>query len=196
MDVPVDADVQCADGPCGQSIDVIVNPATRQVTHVVIKEQRAPHVERLVPVDWVTEAAPNVIHLRCTGGELAKLDEFVEHELITVWPSAAFGPVPEPVEVDLKHERVPQGELVIHRGARVRATDGHVGLVDEFLVDPASEHITHLVLREGRLWSKRDVTISVSQIDRIEQDVVYLKLDKRSIENLPSVSARLRTRLG
>jgi sporulation protein YlmC with PRC-barrel domain len=72
----------------------------------------------------------------------------------------------------------------------VEATDGHVGQVDEFLVDPTNEHITHLVLREGHLWGQKDVTIPVSQIDRIEQDVVYLKLDKHGIEKLPSVPVR------
>jgi sporulation protein YlmC with PRC-barrel domain len=118
------------------------------------------------------------------------MDEFVEREYITVWPSSTFAPMPEPTMVTLRHEHVPQGEVAIHRGARVEATDGHVGRVDEFLVDPVNERITHLVLREGHLWGKRDVTIPISQIDRIEQDVVYLKLDKHSVEQLPAVPVR------
>jgi sporulation protein YlmC with PRC-barrel domain len=153
-------------------------------------EKRAPHAERLVPIDWVTEATPHTIHLRCTSDRLAGMEEFIEREDILVWPTTTFAPVLEPTPVTLKHERVPQGELVIHRGARVEATDGHVGQVDEFLVDPTNEHITHLVLREGHLWGQKDVTIPVSQIDRIEQDVVYLKLDKHGIEKLPSVPVR------
>jgi hypothetical protein len=82
----------------------------------------------------------------------------------------------------------------MHRGARVEATDGHVGRVDEFLVDPMDGHITHLVLREGHLWGEKYVTISVSQIARLEEDAVYLKLDKQSIEALPTISARRRGR--
>jgi hypothetical protein len=54
-------------------------------------------------------------------------------------------------------------------------------------VAPADERVTHLVLREGNLWGQKDVTIPVSQIERIEANTVYLKLDKRNIEALPSV---------
>ena len=65
-----------------------------------------------------------------------------------------------------------------------------VGRVDEFLVDRETEHITHLVLREGHLWGQKDVTIPVSEIERIEEDTVYLKLDKEEIERLPSIPVR------
>jgi sporulation protein YlmC with PRC-barrel domain len=192
MDIPVNANVRCADGDCGQSVDVIVNPVTQQVTHVVVRERKASHAQRLVPVEWVMEAIPHLIHLRCTCDELAGMEEFIEREYITVWPSSIFSSssMPEPAVVTLKHERVPPGELVIHQGARVEAIDGHVGQVDEFLIDPTNERITHLVLREGHLWGKKDVTIPVSEIDRIEENMVHLKLDKHSIEKLPSVPVR------
>ena len=55
---------------------------------------------------------------------------------------------------------------------------------------PRTTACTHLVLREGHLWGKKDVTIPVDQIDRIEADVIYLKLDKAAVEHLPSVRAR------
>lgn len=192
MDIPVNANVRCADGDCGQSVDVIVNPVTQQVTHVVVRERKAPHAQRLVPVEWVMEATPHLIHLRCTCDELADMEEFVKREYITVWPSSIFSSssMPEPAVVTLKDERVPPGELVIRQGARVEASDGHVGQVDEFLIDPTNEHITHLVLREGHLWGKKDVTIPISEIDRIEENMVHLKLDKHSIEKLPSVPVR------
>jgi sporulation protein YlmC with PRC-barrel domain len=87
----------------------------------------------------------------------------------------------------IEHLHIPSGELAMRRGARVQATDGRVGQVDEFLVNPVNGYITHLVLREGHLWGQKDVTIPVSQIERIEENAVYLKLDKHSIEALPAV---------
>ena len=86
-----------------------------------------------------------------------------------------------------EHERIPTGEVVIRRGTHVKATDGDVGKVDEFLVDPENDVITHLILREGHLWGKKDVTIPVSEIDKIAEEAVYLKLDKKAIETLPTV---------
>jgi hypothetical protein len=88
------------------------------------------------------------------------------------------------VRVQRKH--IPPGELAMHQGARVEATDGHVGRVDEFLVD-SSEHITHLVLRDGHLWGQKEVIIPVSEIHHIEEDAVCLKIDRHTIESLPAV---------
>jgi hypothetical protein len=72
----------------------------------------------------------------------------------------------------------------------VNASDGCVRRVDEFLVNPANEHITHLVLRKAHLWGQEDVTILVSEIARIEEDTVPLKLDKQQIEALPAIPVR------
>jgi sporulation protein YlmC with PRC-barrel domain len=94
---------------------------------------------------------------------------------------------PESEVLPVRHKLTPAGELAVRQGARVEATDGRVGRVDEFLMDPQNDHITHLVLREGHLWGQKEVTIPVSEIERIEEDVVHLKIDKRKIEALPAV---------
>jgi sporulation protein YlmC with PRC-barrel domain len=202
MDIPVNAEVYAADGPCGRSTYIILNPMTRRVTHLVVKEKRFPHAEYLVPIDYVIEATPQLIRLRCTGHELKELEAFIETEFVSSnFPEYAGDPymtwpyvIPEAEAVPVEHERIPPGELAIRRGAQVEASDGHVGQVDEFLVDPKNGHITHLVLREGHLWGQKDVTIPVSQIDRIEEDTVYLKLDKHSVEMLPTIPVRRDTK--
>jgi hypothetical protein len=47
-----------------------------------------------------------------------------------------------------------------------------------------------LVLREGHLWGQKDVTVPVSKIKRIEEEDVYLDLDKAGIETLPAIPIR------
>jgi sporulation protein YlmC with PRC-barrel domain len=201
MDIPVNAEVKCADGPAGHSIVVILNPITRRVTHVVVKPKGFLHIERLAPVDFVTESTPHKIQLRCTLQELAEMEPFIDVEFIPAdhpymayaaeehmfWP---YVHVREDAMLPIETERIPPDELAIHRGAHVQATDGHVGTVDEFLVDLSGGHITHLVLREGHLWGQKDVTIPVSEIERIEEDTVYLKLDKHSVEKLPGIPVK------
>ncbi len=197
MDIPVNADVICEDGSCGRSTYVIIDPTTWQVTHVVVKEKGFPYVERQVSLDRVAETGHRTIRMKCTRDELAATDQFIEMEFLSgaepyssyeadeymVWPYT----LPDGVRVPLEHQRIPPNELAVRRNAKVEATDGHVGVVDEFLVDPTNGHITHLVLREGHLWGKKEVTIPVSQIDRIEESTVWLKLDKRSIEALSAI---------
>jgi sporulation protein YlmC with PRC-barrel domain len=192
MDIPINADVQCVDGLCGRSTYVILKPATRQVTHLVVREHRFPHTEHLVPVDWIVETTPARIRLRCTAQEVLETEPFIEAEYVPVdIPSYSAGASLWPYRVALL-EQVPPGELAIQPRARVQATDGRVGHVDEFLVEPATGRITHLVVREGHLWGQKDVTIPVVQIDRIEEDTVYLKLDKHAVGALSAIPVRRR----
>jgi hypothetical protein len=82
------------------------------------------------------------------------------------------------------------GELVVRRGACVRATGGPVGRADEFLMDPTSRRITHLVRRASHLWSRRDVIVPVSEIRPGGEGLMYLKLDRNAAESLPMIPAR------
>jgi len=140
-------------------------------------------------VDKIAEASPTTIYLRCLKDELTHMDPFIEHEYVMIMPDASMW-VPEPQMISMPHRCVPKGELAIERGSRVEATDGQVGKVDELLIDPHDEHITYLVLREGHLWGQKDVTIPALQIDHIEDDTVFLKLDKHTVESLPAVPVR------
>jgi sporulation protein YlmC with PRC-barrel domain len=195
MDIPIDAEVFCRDGLCGRSTYVVLRPKTEEATHLVVKGNESPHKEILVPVTAVTATTPDSINLSCTRDELGQLQPFFETEYVEVnIPRYAGGAYfmepyvyPDSETVRVKHESIPAGELAVRRGARVEATDGHVGRVDEFLVEPENDHITHVVLREGHLWGQKDVTIPISEIERFEENTVYLKIDKRSVEALPAI---------
>jgi sporulation protein YlmC with PRC-barrel domain len=201
MDIPLNAQVRCVDGECGHSTYVIINPVSRQVTHLVVKEKGFSTREHLVPIEWVTEATPDLVRLRCNREQLSNSEPFVETRYLRepipdyehMTGSYYVHPyrVPEVVTtVSVQERRIPPGELAVHKGAHVEASDGRIGQVDEFLVDPQDCHITHLILREGHLWGQQDVTIPVSEIDHVEEDIVFLKLDKQSIEALPSIPVR------
>jgi uncharacterized protein YrrD len=199
IDIPIHAKVICLDGhSCGQTTYVVLNPVTETMTHVVVELAVWPHDERLVPIDLVTESALDHICLNCSKGELTEMDTFIEtefiqsevneyltHPFVVVWPYHYS----EPRRISVEHERIPIGELAVRRGARVEATDGYAGHVDGFLVDEKSEHFTHLVLREGHLWGKKDIAVPVSDIVSIEEDKVLLNLDKDSLEKLAVVTA-------
>ena len=203
MDIPLNAEVRCADGVCGRSTYVIVNPVNEQVTHLVVREGWVPHTEYMVPLDLVIESTPDTIRLRCTKAELLSQEPFIDIEYIegdlsgfpyegdgfVMWP---YNMPEEDEAIPAEIERVPPGELAVRRGAHVAAADGRVGRLDEFLVDPVSGHITHLILRKGHLWGQKDVTIPVSEITRIEEDTLYLKLTRGQVEALPTIPVRRR----
>jgi sporulation protein YlmC with PRC-barrel domain len=184
----------------GKIVCVIVNPIHRQLSHVVVKEKGFVGLERLVPMAWVSESTPEEIHLGCTHRELANAEEFIdvqymeginpfedfEPEEYRMWPYV----IPEEEWQPLDIERIPPGELGFHRGARVEASDGPIGKIDEFLVNPDDLHISHLILREGHLWHPKRVSIPISAIQRFQDDVVTLNLSREEVEKLPEISVQ------
>jgi sporulation protein YlmC with PRC-barrel domain len=91
---------------------------------------------------------------------------------------------------DVQERNVPAGELALHSGMSVEATDGKVGKLDALVLDPSSGEVTNLLMREGHLWGKKEVAIPVSAIDWIDADTVYLKADKAEVKALPPVPVK------
>jgi sporulation protein YlmC with PRC-barrel domain len=199
MDIPLNAHVVCTDGSGGKTVAVVLNPSTEEVTHIVVSEPGFLGESVLVPLEYISESSPEQVRLRLSRKELAAQSPFVESDMIALPPSYTFatpglGYPPggaywsaELTNDDLPtlHASVPKGELTLQYGDSVEASDGHIGRIDELLIDPQTNEITHLVLREGHFWDKRDVTIDVKHIDRIEEHIVYLTLTKQQIEALP-----------
>jgi sporulation protein YlmC with PRC-barrel domain len=205
MEIPLNAQVECTDGVYGRSVYVLINPVDEKVTHLVVREDLSPNTEYIVPVDVVSATIVDTIQLRCSKAELEKMDPFIKttviekkvpvtdlgyHGAMYGWASPEYyTPFVTPeitTQVSEEHLQIPPGELAVHRGSRVEATDGYVGKVDEFVVNPENSHITHLVMREGHLWGKKDVMIPLSAMGDTREDTVFLKLDKSQIEALPT----------
>jgi sporulation protein YlmC with PRC-barrel domain len=210
MEIPLQAQVECADGICGRSVYVLINPVVDKVTHLVVREDSSPNTQYIVPVEAISATIVGTIQLRCSKADLEKMDPFVQTEFIEEKvPSANFvvgngmygmgsyyylpyvtsdGKAYESV----KTQQIPPGELAVRRGTRVEAKDGCVGKVDEFVVDAKNGHITHLVMREGHLWGKKDVIIPLSAMGDTHGDTVFLKIDKQQIESLPTFPLKRR----
>ena len=203
MEIPLQAKVECKDGVYGHSVFVLINPVLDKVTHLVVKRDSFPNTEYIVPVDIVSETIVDTIRLRCRKAELEKMDPFIKTTFIEEKVPYNYGSSGErygmgsyyympyitpgmTVQVPVEHQQIPPGELAVRRGTSVDATDGYVGHVDEFVVNPKNGHITHLVMREGHLWGQKDVIIPVSAMGETRDDTVFLTLDKHQIESLPT----------
>ncbi|MEW6028165.1 MAG: hypothetical protein ACOYZ8_12885 [Chloroflexota bacterium] len=200
IDLPLKAEVHCSDGIAGRSTFVIGNPINSKVTHLVVQSILPPFHEYLVSVDQVEETTDDRIMLKCTRNDFSKMELFWYEEYI---PSEVPGYLSTPDVPDVpaipgytmesvttfipvKRRNIPQDELALRRGARVEATDGYVGQVDELLINSNNMQVTHLVLLERHILQKREVTIPVSQIDHIDERTIYLNLDRQSVEELPT----------
>ena len=197
---PLNADVHCTDGFFGRSTHLLVNPATEKVTHIVVKSRKEKQQKFMVPVRFIKETTPELILLTLTREKLKDLEPFdqiyfskrqiqrfgADPMVTLLWPYV----VPENKVIAGKYSSIPPGELAVRRGAKVKATDGLVGQVTDFIVDPETGDITHMVLREGLFWDRKYITIAITEIDRIDEKKVHLKLNKKEVKQLPAIPIR------
>ena len=68
----IGSDATCTDGPCGQVKGVVVDPAQRELTHLVIEPAHREGLDRRAPLDLIEDSSPEV-RLRCTTSEFENL---------------------------------------------------------------------------------------------------------------------------
>jgi sporulation protein YlmC with PRC-barrel domain len=192
----------------GELADVIIDPVEKRVTHLVVKQHHEHGESRLVAIDLaVPDEDEAEISLSCAADEVRQLpniedfaylrlgepvvsdpdwDVGVTNVLALPYYDTALGPAGALDEnVGVFYDRIPKGEVEIRRSSSVITADGEfVGEVDGFLVEGA--HITHFVLERGHLWGRRDVTVPIGSVTRVESDTVTVGLSKDEIGALPS----------
>ena len=210
MPFRIGADATCTDGACGQVSRIIVNPAAREVTHLVVDPKHRHGPGRLVPVDLV-DATTGQIRLRCTLAEFQTLRPAEETESVpdldptghagnpdqVKWvlspvglplrvrdPREPGGPeAPQEVTVD----SIPSGEVDVRRDLTVCATDGEIGQVQGLVVEPGGHHVTHVLLQKGHMPGRKEVAIPIGAVTKIGTLLIHLSLTKHQVKDLPPV---------
>jgi sporulation protein YlmC with PRC-barrel domain len=209
----IGATAHCTDASCGQLLRVVVDPVRRAITYLVVgpKHEHGHAVERLVPVD-IAEVTADGILLRCTKTEFDKLDPAEETHFVVgsehpgyssnqvltlpyrglsgVWTEGQgwdAGGQHGPVRQTVTYDSVPLGQVQVRRGEHVHATDGQIGRVEGLVIEPASHHVTHVLLQEGHLWGRKEVSIPIGAVTGVEAGVT-LNLSKQEVEDLPPVA--------
>ena len=205
--------VRCTDDAFGELADVVIDPTTRRVTHLVVQPRRKSEPARLVPIERARggEEADGTIVLDGTVAEIGQLErvreaaylrlgEFpvedpdwevgIEEMLAQPYYQGLDAVGAEPIAYDdhvmWQYDRIPKGDVEIRRASPVTSADRHhLGHVDGFMVD-GQDHIGHLVLEHGHLWGKREVVIPIGAVARVETDAVVLTLSKDEVGALES----------
>lgn len=203
--------VRCTDGSYGDLADLVIDPTRKRVTHVVVRpEHQEAGANRLVPVDLIAETpGDRELVLRCSVEDVNKLDTVQEVAFLRLgefptedpdwdvgvsdvlatpyYEGTSFGEYVGDFNDAMTYDRVPKGEVEVRRASPVFSADGHhLGHVEGFVVD-GEDQITHVVLERGHLWGKRDVTIPIGSVAKVENDQVILDLSKDEVGRLPAV---------
>jgi hypothetical protein len=204
--------VDCTDESFGKLVDVVIDPTSRRVTHLVVEPDRDRLLARLVPVELAERGddASGAVALRATVEEVRRLSPVHEvaylrldgfpvddpewdvgiEEVLALPYYPWYELEPAPIDFAVTYDRVPKGEVEIRRASAVHSADGqHLGDVDGFLVDD-SELITHVVLERGHPWERREVAIPIGAVARVETDAVTLSLTMDEVAALPPVAVQ------
>jgi sporulation protein YlmC with PRC-barrel domain len=207
-------EVRCTDDVAGELTDVVIDPVERRVTHLVV--QTKDDQVRLVPVELASSYAKDEVTLRCSTSELAAFDSIREFaylpqgelpeadsdwdvgiEDVFAMPTSGADQFGDYVgelssDVGMTYDRVPKGEVELRRASGIETADGHhVGHIEGLVIGDDDE-ITSLTLEHGHLWWRRDISIPVESVARVESDTVTLDLTQDEVSSLPRTRAHRR----
>lgn len=209
----IGAGVRCREEPCGVLSRVVVDPVARTLTHLVVEPPGGPDSRRLVPIELVDAASEgDDIRLQCDDAGFQALEPAQETELLPAqggrsgyapdrilslpYTGLASGTMglgasgrlsgPDARPRTTTYDRVPAGEVQVRRGERLDATDGEAGQVKGLVVDPEDNGVTHVLLEEGHLWSKKVVGVPIEAVTHVGESI-SVELTKKELSGLPPV---------
>jgi uncharacterized protein YrrD len=182
---------------------VVMDPKTKEVTHIVVREGFLFTEDKVVPIDLIGSVTDERIALQ---GSKEHLDELPEYEETHYIPSSAaadddmntlywnpplawsgygrYPLYPESPYVRRTEKNIPEGTVALAEGAKVLSEDGeHVGNIETLITDP-NEHVTHLVVSSGLLMKERKI-IPAHWLGSVTEDEVNLSVESRLMERLP-----------
>jgi sporulation protein YlmC with PRC-barrel domain len=203
MRLDLGCSVRCADAAFGELADVIVDPISRRVTHLVVEPHGRHDHARLVPIERARPADEGLA-LDYSIAEVEALAPLTESAYIRAGESVVADPDwdigtqdvlalpvyqelngmgtvidPDP-HVMVNYDRIPKHEVELRRSSDVISTDGHhLGQVEGFLV--GTGEAADIVLARGHLWGRREVVIPASAVERVQNDRITLSLTKQQV---------------
>jgi uncharacterized protein YrrD len=198
----------------GQVDRVVLDPRTKEVTDLIVHKGLLFTEDKVLPVDLIASATEEQVKLNEGATDLEELPRFEERHYVVpdeserpgartagdypspiYWyppyyttpygtPTGYTAPFIQPYAVEIDRN-IPEGTVPLREGAHVISEDDkHVGDVDEVLMDPDTERVTHFVVSHGLLLRERKL-IPVNWVKKIGENRVHLAVGSKTIQGLP-----------
>lgn len=196
-----------SDKQVGKVSRFVVNPATDEVTHIVVEKGWLFPEDRVIPLDMVSSATDEKVTLH-RDVEIDQLPLFEETHYVQAYqnenmsyyywypprgyyPSFGLGYAPWP-DTEVTTHNIPENIVLLKEGANVISSDGeYVGDVERLFVEPGwNNRATHFVITQGILFKDRKLIPSY-WIRSIEDDQVNLVVTSDFLKDLPSYNDEL-----
>jgi len=205
--------VNADDEKVAELYQLVIDPATDEITHLVGKKGFLFPKDKVIPISLVMASSEDKIKLYDFEGSYEDLDDFVEVAYVKaeeqrkqsmldpqgsrIPPLLAYPPAGHPgfgfVPV-INYPQQPKTEMVknipeeaedIPESAKVLGLNGeHVGNIQEVIINPTSDQITHFVISKGLFFTEEKL-IPVSWVKGYDSNQLKLVVDETLIESLP-----------
>jgi sporulation protein YlmC with PRC-barrel domain len=199
--------VEGSDGHLGKLTDLVVQPDTRRVTHLVVEDRAGK--ARLVPAELlVQEQRPDgVVVLSCSRADFATFNSIRSYsyvgfddgpqaakgtdigvEDVTLLPSfgeLALGGIADDFgsAYELTYDSIPSGSAELRSESMVVSEDREtLGNVDGLLVE--GQRLTHVVVQRTHLWNTGAAAIPIDSVVAIGTDSVTVSLSDDAVAAL------------
>ena len=191
---------------------VVIDPATDEVSHLVVKKGILFTEDKVVPITDIETTGEKTTILKKT----AKPDDYPEFDETLYIPNAGVedfdrrqtdearqllwyhaavkaphlksSPYPsghKPLYYKKTHRNIPDEAVALEEGADVKDTGGKdLGTIEDIYAEPETFTITHLLVSTGMIKKNRKL-VPVNWIKDIVEDAVQLHIDSRVFESLP-----------
>lgn len=193
----------------GELEHVVIDPETNKVTNLIVNKGFLLPNDKVLPISLVMESNEDHIKLYNFEGSFDDFDDYIELHyvksksttvedyeeglpLLPYPPSGSYGPTGY---VPIYHpsggmetkviKNTPTGTKSIKEGAKVFGLKGeHVGDVEEVIIKPQSDEVTHFVISKGMLFTEEKL-IPTNWVKGYDSNQLKLVVDSTIVEGLP-----------
>jgi hypothetical protein len=208
MHIRIGAAVECTDGRAGIVDRIVMDPVSREITHLVVRLGWFAPRGVVVPATAATDINEDAVNLSITKSQLEHKPDFHEERFVlasdlnppTDYPAHTVLWLTMPTQADFnvsetnpyagdyhplvieERENVPDGSAVLRAGMKVRAGDEELGRVSEVLTDEATGKARGLVVNSGKFGAR---VVPLDQLKEIDEDRVDLSISPEAFAQLP-----------
>lgn len=186
---------------------VVLDPETKEVTHIVAKKGLFFSSSKVIPISYVNLDGKQIT-LTKNEMELEDLPDFTETSYVSMdspdaseenaesvyfypprhiawWTTGGRIWYPKPRYVLKTEEAIPEESVALEEGAAVVDKDGNdIGEIERVIVTEADNRASHIVVSRG-LMSKEHKLIPTLWITDVMEEKIYLSIDSDLFERLP-----------
>ena len=168
----IGANVSCVDGQCGNLAKIVIDPKTLKVSGLIVEEGLLLKSARVFPVEMVDYADEEEIHLLLTDDDLKSFPTYEETSFERPQEGWSGYTYYEPGDIlfptygavhnigvatvnEKIHQGVATGLEVVEKGTDIKNAEGTIGKLDNLATDMVSGEITHLIVRQGTIFSEQ-----------------------------------------